>query len=127
MLLIPTYLAPSPIHGLGLFTAVDVPRGTLLWVFRAGLDLEYEQPFVDSLPPLARARLLHYCYREPGASAYVLCGDDARFWNHSDAPNCENAPIPGTDAWGTAAARDIARDEELTCDYRTFDAMERDL
>lgn len=45
----------------------------------------------------------------------VLCGDNARFMNHSFEPNCD-------DRTGvTFALRDILAGEELTCDYRVFD------
>lgn len=47
----------------------------------------------------------------------VLCGDNARFMNHSFEPNCDD---DGGEF--TTAARDIEAGEELTCDYRRFDA-----
>ncbi len=31
MLRVRTYLAPSPIEGIGLFAAEPIPRGTLIW------------------------------------------------------------------------------------------------
>jgi hypothetical protein len=127
MLLVPTYLAPSPIHGIGLFAAEPFARGTLLWVFQPGLDLLYDQAFIDSLPELARAQILRHCYRDPDSGLYVLCGDDARFWNHAAEPNTENVELPDNEQGGTAATRDIQRGEELTCDYRTFDDMEREI
>mgnify|MGYP002622993594 CR=1 FL=1 len=33
MLLVPVRLAPSPIHGLGVFTQVAIARGTEVWRF----------------------------------------------------------------------------------------------
>ena len=48
---------------------------------------------------------------------YELCSDDARFFNHSDEPNTGSISND-TDV----ALRDIQQGEELTCDYRTFDA-----
>jgi hypothetical protein len=46
----------------------------------------------------------------------VLCGDNAKFMNHSFEPNCDDVDGPYT-----VTKRDIATDEELTCDYRLFD------
>ena len=58
-------------------------------------------------------------YREKSSGLYVLCGDDARFFNHSADPNC----LDLDDGAGgiTVAHRDIQRGEELTCDYALFD------
>jgi SET domain-containing protein len=41
--------------------------------------------------------------------------------NHSDSPNTVSAVINGEEL--TIAARDIAIDEELTCDYSEFDLL----
>jgi hypothetical protein len=51
----------------------------------------------------------------------VLCGDDARFFNHEDEPTCRD--FPDLDGGTTVAARDIELGEELTCDYASFDAQ----
>ncbi len=50
----------------------------------------------------------------------MLCGDDARFFNHSDTPNCFD--FPDERGGTTVAARDIDPGEELTSDYASFDA-----
>jgi hypothetical protein len=55
---------------------------------------------------------------------YVLCFDDGRFFNHSDSPNVIDGLTPDT-AQSSIAVRDIFPGEELTCDYRTFDALSR--
>ena len=56
---------------------------------------------------------------------YVLCGDDARFFNHSPSPNCVDIYDSShglDDAHDvTIAARDILPGEELTCDDALFD------
>ncbi len=56
---------------------------------------------------------------------FVLCADDARLMNHSDDPTVvgdyEAEPVCGVDI----AARDIEPGQELTCDYATFDKVDR--
>jgi SET domain-containing protein len=115
MLLIESRLGPSPRHGLGLFAAGPVSAGERVWAYQPGFDLELTEDQVAALSPSARRQLLHYAYRLPGSTAYILCGDDARFMNHAADPNVR------CDDGGCHAARDIPAGAELTCDYAEFD------
>lgn len=120
MLLVKTVLGPSAIHGVGLFAAEPIRKGTVLWRLDPTIDVQLTAAEIDRLAPPAREQIRKYSYRDPVLGTYVLCGDDARFFNHSGDPNCLDLP----DARGgtTVAARDIAAGEELTCDYASFDA-----
>lgn len=115
MLLVRTYLAPSPIQGIGLFAAEPLAKGTEIWKFVAGFDLTLAKSAAGRFPAVAREFLEHYAYYQEAAGGYVLMADDARFFNHADAPN-----TIGKDK-STIAARDIAAGEELTCNYFEFD------
>jgi SET domain-containing protein len=120
MLLVKTYLAESRIHGIGLFAAQRIPKGTVVWRLEPTLDLELTEAQLEALAPPARDQIEKYTYLDLVRGTYVLCGDDARFFNHSDAPNCHD--FPDADGGTTVAARDIAEGEELTSDYSRFDA-----
>src|SRR5262245_20445054 len=116
MLLVPTRIAPSPIHGIGLFAAVPISRGTAVWRFTTGFDLDLESTVVDRQPSHFRNVLLHYGYIDARLERYILCCDDARFINHSDDPNLRTAFEE--DAHGIdIACRDIDTGEEITIDY----------
>jgi len=117
MLLVKTYLAPSRIHGIGLFAAEPIAKGTVIWVLNPALDLALTEQTVADLAPASRLLVEKYAYFDANAQKYILCGDDARHFNHTQAPNCDDREVPGT----TIAARDIAAGEELTCDYAAFD------
>ena len=114
MLRIPTFLAPSTIPGagLGLFTRRALVPGEIVWQFDPDLDRE-----IHTLPQDALLRRFVEVYGyvphdEP--RRWVLCVDDARFFNHADDPNCSDL-----DEY-TRARRPIDAGEELTCDYRAF-------
>ena len=109
MLLVKTYLGPSEIHGIGLFAAEFIPKGTMIWDLHSGFDLELTVEQINSLPEIARDALLHYGYLD--GELWVICIDDARHMNHSDCPNTDN------EGAGTIALRDIQAGEEMTCDY----------
>lgn len=121
MLLIPVRVAPSVIEGNGLFTVGPVPAGTPVWRFEPGFDQAFPPAAVAALPLPARAHLRRYAWirREDGCA--ILSGDQACFMNHSGTPNT-GMPPGARDAAVTVALRDLVAGEELTCDYRAFDA-----
>jgi uncharacterized protein len=115
MLLVPTFLAPSPIHGIGLFAAAPIAAGTALWRLDEAFDRAVDEIALTRLELVAQLQIQRYVYIDPTRQVRVLCGDDARFFNHADDPNCRDEP--GSDGTVTVAIRDIAAGEELTWDY----------
>lgn len=126
MMLVRTEKRKSSIHGLGLFAVESIPAGTPTWRFTPGLDLAIHPALLESLNSHNLPWFLTYAYWDIRTGLYVLCADDARYMNHSDAPTVagdyEREPVFGVDV----AARDIEPGEELTCDYRTFDRIDRE-
>jgi uncharacterized protein len=116
VLLIPVRVRASPIHGLGAFAVAPIARGTPVWRFTPGFDLDIDPVALERQPGHFRKVLLHYGYLDPRLRRYILCCDDARFINHSAEPNL--APDYSADRYGVdVAARDVAAGEELTIDY----------
>lgn len=123
MLLVKTRLAPSAIAGIGLFADEDIKAGMVTWRFMPGLDQLFSDDDLATLPEAVRTQFLTYTYLHAATGKHVYCLDNARFMNHSDTPNTagvhEGNAIEGHDI----ALRDIARGEELTCDYHAFDGQ----
>jgi len=115
MLLVPTYLAESRIHGIGVFTPNPLPAGTCIWRFDPRVDWKLTAEELASFPEPFQSRFRSWSYLN-GDGRYVLCGDNARFMNHADVPNCDDP-----EGLLTVTNRVIAAGEELTSDYRTFD------
>jgi len=108
-------VAPSSIHGLGLFAADRVPAGATVWRFHPMIDRTFDyRRALRELPTAAVAFLERYGHVDHERGP-VLCTDDARFMNHEDKPSLVEGPA-GVDL----AARDLAAGDELTCDYRLF-------
>lgn len=117
MLLFFTRVGPSKIEGLGCFAAEPIPRGRKVWSFHDSIDMRTTIDSVVSVMPSAAKRAWQqYAYNEDGWA--ILPGDDARFINHSTAPNIGALPLelPECDF----ALVDIAAGAELLCDYRKF-------
>lgn len=122
MLMVKTRLGQSAIEGLGLFAEEDIPKGAVTWRFVPGFDQTYTPAQLAALPETAQLELARYTYLHTRTGKYVACLDNARFMNHSDAPNTAGAYNGPDDEGYDVATRDISKGEELTCDYALFDA-----
>ena len=120
MLLVPTRLAQSPIHGFGVYAVAPIAKGTPVWRFERGLDMEFDASIVDTLPEHVRTFFSHYGYLDRNVKRIILCFDDARFVNHSDSPNVATDYARHSHGLDVAL-RDIAAGEELTMDYGGFE------
>ncbi len=121
MMLIPTRVAPSAIHGMGLFTLAPIPKGTPIWRFEPGFDHDFSPAQFAALPPLARAHTRHFCFMSKLDGHILLSGDHACFINHSPENNT-GAPADAPEPVTTVALRELAAGEEITCDYWSYDA-----
>jgi SET domain-containing protein len=121
MMLVKTRAAPSRIHGMGLFAVEPIPRGTAIWRFQPGFDHNFSPEQFAALPVPAREHTRWFCFVSKQDGHVILSGDHACFINHSPAPNT-GAPPETTSPVTTVALRDIAANEELTCNYHDYDA-----
>jgi len=126
MLLVEAEVKPSTIEGSGLFACQFIKRGTLVWRFEPGLDVMLDRAELLVLPPVARKYLRHYAYLNQKTDKYILCFDNAKYFNHSSTPNTRNVEISGQPESVDIAVRDIYPGEELTTDYAEFDAAFRE-
>ena len=115
MLRVPTFLAPSPIHGTGLFAAAPILAGEEIWRLDVAFDVVVDEVALARLGTVAELQVQRYAYVDPVRRVRVLCSDDARSFNHADDANCGDGP--SGDGSRTVALRDIAAVEELTWDY----------
>ncbi len=114
----------SGIHGLGCFAKEGIEAGQLVWRFDESFDLVLKKDIVEALSPGARENFLNYAFISKTTGDYILCSDDSKFTNHSSSPNvtcfvpegCENNELE------CYATQDILPGEEITNDYRDFDA-----
>ena len=116
MLLVPTFLAPSRIHGIGLFSVAPLAAGTKVWQLDEPFDMVVDEVALGRLGTVAHLQVQRYAYVDPVRRVRILCADDARFFNHADDANCGDEP--GGDGSVTVTLRDVAEGEELTWDYR---------
>lgn len=112
MLLIEHYVAPSPVHGLGVFSRHFVAKGTLIWSVHPLIDREICESELHSLPSHVVTLIHTHGEYLPERSVFRLSADGGYYMNHSDTPNLADH---GNEMF---AARDIEPGEELFCDYR---------
>jgi len=111
-------LAPSPIHGIGVFALADIPANTVdLFSPPAGEWPGVSLEEIEKLPAHAQKLIDTYCLHDEGKVHLPPHGfkmlEPAIFLNHSDTPNL--AQRDGGDYFITL--RDIRAGEELMIDY----------
>ncbi len=82
-----------------------------------GFDFVVGELELERQPPVIKDYVDRYGYFSETSQGYVICADDARFFNHSEYPNTVSISQDVT-----LALRDIEKGEELTCNYYEFDA-----
>ena len=118
MLLIKTKLDKSPISGIGLYADQFIPKDTVIWKLLPRFDMIFTENEIKQLPEIPLGQFMNYCYHDKFSKKYVLCFDDARFFNHSDIPNTLNTE----DGDGVViASRNIQEGEELTTNYYEYE------
>jgi|SRR5664279_2166156 len=114
MLLVKTYLDKSKVHGLGVFAGQSIPKGAKIWRFVYGFDRFYTRKRLARLPKQAREYINLHGYQ--WKNEILLSMDYDTFMNHSENPNTDfhNGYV--------IARNNIRKGEEITNDYRAFEA-----
>ena len=114
MLTVKTYLAPSPVHGIGLYAAEAIPAESIVWQYNAHIDVIYpEDTFLSiclNIHPNTLQHFLNCSYKRSGRYFYLT--DNARFINHSDKAN-----IAFVDDYTEIALQEIKPEEEILENY----------
>ncbi len=118
MLTIKTYIAASKISGLGLMAGEFIAKGDTVWKFQDGFDTVISLEKFQLMPPIAQEYILHYGYCNEKEGGHILCGDSARYTNHSTTPN-----IRAVGELIAVAIEDINIGDEITEDYFNFDEL----
>ena len=111
MLTIKTYIANSPINGMGCFAGENIKKRSVIWVLEKQFDVVLTDDVLATLSQQARDYIKHFAYLNKNEGGYVLCSDNAKYFNHSVTPNCIGIGN------FTVAIKDIQEGEEITEDY----------
>jgi SET domain-containing protein len=120
MLTVETYIAPSRIHGIGLFAKRPIEKCTLVAYFEPDFDRMSVE--FASLPKLTQDFLLQSSFRVN--HGFLLFNDNGRFINHKRDCNlgyCAQMSLSTPRFHGFVAFKNIPSGAELTTDYSTFD------
>jgi len=122
MLLVKTRVAPSPIHGLGLFAEEFILAGSVVWKFTEGFDQTFTREQIEKLPEPAHFFLAKYAYLSTKTGRYLLDTDNGRYFNHSKIPNTSTKTVAGEKEDIICADKDIESGEEITVNYADQEA-----
>jgi len=113
MLTIPTFLADSGVHGIGLYAAAAVKAGDKVWEFNREIDFVYDARWMDRLYRQSLPAFDYFCqYAYKRGNRYYYLSDNARFINHSQQAN-----IGFAHNGDEIALKDINPGDELLEDY----------
>jgi SET domain-containing protein len=123
MLLVKTAVKPSRIHGRGLFANQNIRKGQAVWIYDSSIDKKFPKKKLAKLPARMQKFVKYWSYLND-RDEYVLCGDGARYINHSDRPNTLDVKtfldmVLGREGV-TIASKEIKRGEEITSKYLYF-------
>lgn len=123
MLTVKTIIGPSKINGIGLFAAEPISKGTEVWRYDPRFDIAFEPEEVKQMSKVQQELIDQHAYLSIEQNKYIYPTDNGRFMNHSSKPNMDVVRVRPTDTETSAVAnRDIEVGEEITVDYRLFDA-----
>lgn len=115
--MVSTYVAPSPIDGIGVFAGEFIECGRLLWSLNPKFDIFIHRAEIETYPAHLQDFVARYGYPHLELPGIVIVdSDNGRFMNHSLAPNTDFRIFDRG-----YALTDIARGEEITCNYHEFD------
>lgn len=109
--MVKAWVGTSEIHGLGLIAHEFIPEGTVIWKLVPGFDVVLSKMELSQLSEAAQGQVIHYGFYDKNTEQYVLCADDDRFTNHSEAANSKFC------GHYSVATRDIYPGEEITDNY----------
>jgi hypothetical protein len=107
-----------------MFTTNAIKKGEVIWRFIPGFDQRFTAAEYAALPELARNYLDTYAWTSKKSGLLVMSMDNDKFVNHSDTPNTLSEYRDDEAEVITVALRDIEAGEELTDNYRSFEASE---
>lgn len=122
MLTVETTLGPSKIHGLGLYAAQPIEKGTLVSYYNSQFDRALDFSRLAPGSEVTNKFIAKYVFKMENSS--ILFGDDARFINHALVSNLGYVYMLNS-AWSSfynfIALQDIPSGTELTLNYHDFD------
>lgn len=119
MLHVSTIVKPSNIHGVGLFSLCNIPKGFVVWTLEKPFYLEVSNEDFNDLSHLEQRLLMFYGWFSD--NRWIRVYDDSQFINHSFNPNLK----PVEERFCLKAGEEIRAGEELTEDYTKFETITR--
>jgi hypothetical protein len=116
MLIVKSYLSKSPIHGVGVFAEEQINKGMMVNYYNPLFDQAFSPEELLKFPKAVRDFVRSHGYLDSERMKYILSSDNSKYMNHSNNPNM----TPDGDC--DIACKDIFKNEEITCNYFTFDA-----
>ena len=125
MLHIKYRLAPSSIHGIGVFTDQHIPKDFCIVEASPLLDINLRTEEFMLLSETEQSEIRHHGHYDKVLNVWHVDFDMTRFANHSTQPNL--AQRYSEKGYYIISLRDIAHGEELTINYQDFEVKRNEV
>ncbi len=119
MLHIKYKLAPSPIHGIGVFADENITKDFCVVEASPLLDVNLTPEEFNSLTPLEQKEIQHHGHFDKILDKWHVDFDMTRFANHSTMPNLKQ--LYNEKGYYIVTLQNIQRGDELTINYSDFE------
>ncbi len=110
----------SSLHGVGLFAAEPITKGTLIYTASPVLDVNISKEQFDALDEKEKQEVRWWGFFDTASDKWHVDFDVTHFINHADEATVTQDP-GHSDAY-LIAIRDIEAGEELTQNYLEFES-----
>ncbi len=118
-------LAPSKLHGIGVFAGQDIPKDFCVVEASPLLDINLSKEEFESLADNERQEIMHHGHYDKVLDKWHVDFDMIRFANHSDHPNLKQKY--NDKGYYIQSLRDVKKGEELTINYEDFEVKRQGL
>ncbi len=125
MLHIKYKLAPSKLHGIGVFTEENIPKDFCVVEASPLLDINLSPEQFNSLSNSEQDEVKHHGHYDKFLNKWHVDFDMTRFANHSDNPNLIQKY--NEKGYYIISLIDIKIGEELTVNYEDFEIKRQEL
>ena len=87
MMIVQNYVAPSKIHGVGLFAGENIENNQIIYVLNSQVDIVIDVKKIEAIGHEFARFMRMYAFTEVNTKEVIISLDNSRFMKPSECPN----------------------------------------